>query len=411
MRLHAAPLCACALTLLGCSSLDVLGERQMQTGEGALPSGTGGGLSNVLEERQALPISAVNAKLNAAFLQLFFGDPRTEAVFFDQGDGTGYIQDINNRDVRTDSMGYGMLVTVSLDQRAIFDQLWAWTKTHMMFPDGPSKGLLRWRCDTDGAVCEDSAATDSSSVIVTSLFIASRRWPTPGQHDYASDALGVLAAMTGVEQHASAAAEGVVNCFDVVAALPRADSRSPEEQVPLDYLMPAFYEVWAARDPDRATLWRQMAENARDILAQAADPITGLLPEWVTYTGTPVTGQGDYESTTSRTFFNEALDHIWSGPNAAIVAQNERVLDFFLSEGIDSYAAEYRIGGQPLVSYNTVGHRALVALAAGTTENPKYDVFLEDLLAQEVPTGTYRYYEGMLYILSLLTLSGQMAPP
>src|SRR5690606_12674358 len=114
--------------------------------------------------------------LNDAFRQLFFGDPETEAVFFPQEDGTGYIKDIANGDVRTDSMAYGMLVTVQLDQREVFDELWAWTKSHMMSPSGASAGLLRWRCSTSGDECARSAATDASSLIATTLLLAQRRW-------------------------------------------------------------------------------------------------------------------------------------------------------------------------------------------------------------------------------------------
>lgn len=393
-----------------CSSLDVLGTREVLVGEGSAV-GTGGGLPNLLEERQDVPLSQVNARLNEAFLQLFFGDPETEAVFFDLGDGTGYIEDINNEDVRTDSMGYGMLATVGLDQRQVFDQLWAWTKTYMMFPDGPSAGLLRWRCDPDGTGCEDSAATDSSSVIATALFMAASRWPEAGVHDYRSDALGLLEAMTTVEDRPGAVTDGVVNCFDLGAKMPRKSSRNPEREVPVDYLMPAFYEVWAEQDPSRATTWTQMANLSREGLSQAAHSETGLLPEWMDYSAPAVTYRGDYVSTTSRAFLNEALDHLWHGPTSAIIAHNERLLDFFLVEGLDDYAAEYRIGGTPAVTYNTVGHRSLVALAAGMSNQSKYDVFLEDLLAQQIPTGNFRYYEGMLYMLSLLTLSGQMTPP
>jgi oligosaccharide reducing-end xylanase len=401
---------ALSALVLGCSSTDVLGTREFVAADRS-PERPRGELPNLLEERQAVPLTQVKAQLNAAFLQLFFGDPETEAVFRDLGNGTGYIEDINNSDVRTDSMGYGLLVTVALDQREIFDQLWSWTKEHMMFQSGASRGLLRWRCDTDGANCADAAATDSSSVIATALFIASRRWTTGTAHDYRADGLSLLEAMTESEERSSAASEGVVNCFDFSASLPRLSSKSPDEEVPLDYLMPAFYAVWAEFDVERAESWERMAARSREILGQAANPDTGLLPEWVTYEGAPVPLRGDYRLTTSRVFLNEALDHLWYEATPAILEGNARLLDFFLEEGIGTYAAEYTSEGRPLVAYNTVGHRSLVALAAGMTSEAKYNVFLEDLMEQPIPTGTFRYYEGMLYMLSLLTLSGQMTPP
>src|SRR5690606_37798559 len=103
-----------------------------------------------------------------------------------------------------------------------------------------------------------------------------------------------------------------------------------------------------------------------------------------------------------------ALDHLWFGPHSWVVEQNERRLDFFLGEGVDTYVAEYTVEGEPLIDYNTPAHRSLVAVSAGTTSDERYNVFLERLLEEPIPTGHHRYYDGMLYILSLLVLSGQM---
>ena len=366
-------------------------------------------LPNPLEERRQVPVSQVNAKVNDAFLQLFFGNPETEAVFRDQGDGTGYIEDVFHGDVRTDSMGYGLLVTVQLDQRQVFDKLWSWTRQHMRVESGPAAGLVGWQCDPAGQACATEAATDASSIIATSLLIAEQRWAA-GAHDYGQEGRRLLEAMTSIEARNGGVVDGVVNCFDVDAALPRHGSTSPAEQTPVDYLMPAFYELWSQRDPERADLWRRMAVNARALLERVSHPVTGLLPEVVGYDGRPAAGRADYRFTASRALLNLALDHVWYGPYAWSVEQNEHRLDFFLSEGVDAYVSEYTTAGEPLVSYNTPAHRALVAVAAGTSQRAEYDVFLQALLDEPVPTGQLRYYDGMLYLLSLLLLSGQLAP-
>src|SRR5690606_2809200 len=203
-------LIACALSL-GCQSVDVLGSRGKPQSNEEEP----GKFPNLLEERQQVPISRVNAQLNDAFVQLFFGDPETEAVFRDQGDGSGYLEDIANGDVRTDSMGYGMLVTVQLNQREVFDKLWAWTKTYMRDPDGPSEGLLRWRCNTSGQECATTAATDASSIIVTSLFMASTRWGAGSAHDYEADGQALLSTMVTVEERNGGVVDGARNLFEI----------------------------------------------------------------------------------------------------------------------------------------------------------------------------------------------------
>ncbi len=394
------------------SSTDTAGTGSSSgtTGDSTTGSDPEPELPNLLEERQDIPIDEVNAMVNDAFNQLFFGNPTTQAVFVDEHNGTAYIKDIANGDVRTDSMAYGLLTTVQLNQREIFDKLWAWAKMHMMPTTGPHAGLLFWRCNTDGSNCVKEAATDAMSTIASTLWMAESRWGKAGSHSYHDDATALLDVMTGAEERNGGIVDGVVNCFNVEAGYPRHGSQHDEEETPVDYLMPAFYEVWARRDTKRSALWQTMAENARELLSKVSAPRTGLYPEVVTYDGDPVPGADTYVATTSRTLFNLTLDYLWTSQEAWIVEQNERLLDFFLLEGVDDYVAEYRLDGFPLRNYNTAAHRSLVALAAGTTSDSKYDVFLEELLSEKIPAGPYRYYDGMLYMLSLMVLSGQMTP-
>lgn len=432
--LSTSSLLGCA-ALICCSSLDVLGERALD--QNSATGGLGGALSDDTDgddtenddtdgsdtggedtttsrdERPNLlevPISEVNAKLNTAFRQLFFGDPNNEAVFVELADGTGYVKDVANGDVRTDSMAYGMLTTVQLDEREVFDKLWAWAKSHMMSPSGATTGLLRWRCDTSGETCSSSAATDASSIIATTLLMAESRWGASGAHSYESDAIALLTAMTSVEERSDAPGAGAFNLFDVEAALPREGSDTTGKYTPVEYLMPAFYEIWAERDLERSDLWQKMAENSRVLLSKASDPITGLYPELINYEGKPVPYYDTYRVTTARALFHLTLDHLWNGPEPWVVEQNERLLRFFLKEGVDDYVASYTISGAPLLNYNTAAHRSLVALAAGSSSNPAYDVFIDAFVDESIPTGPFRYYDGMIYMLSLLVLSGQMDP-
>src|SRR5690606_25380593 len=150
-----------------------------------------------------------------------------------------------------------------------------------------------------------------------------------------------------------------------------------------------------------------IADNSRRIVSIVSAPTTGHYPGTVDYTGAPVPGAWNYTATTSRAHFNLALDHLRYGPHDWVMSQNEVLLDFFLTQGLDTYAAEYSLAGEPLVSFNTAAHRSMVALAAGTTLKHRHDPFLKDLLNQATPSGQFRYYDGMLYLLSLVVLSGQ----
>ena len=92
----------------------------------------------------------VNAKINAAFQQLFHGDPNTQAVYFPAGTNANgplaYLSDINNNDVRSEGMSYGMMIAVQLNKKAEFDALWNWAKTYMYHdsPSHPGYGYFSW---------------------------------------------------------------------------------------------------------------------------------------------------------------------------------------------------------------------------------------------------------------------------
>jgi oligosaccharide reducing-end xylanase len=69
----------------------------------------------------------IRKKIDAAFQRLFHGDPDTQAVFFWTGANGNVrlacLSDINNRDVRSEGMSYGMMIAVQFDRKAEFDAL------------------------------------------------------------------------------------------------------------------------------------------------------------------------------------------------------------------------------------------------------------------------------------------------
>src|SRR5580704_14838310 len=77
----------------------------------------------------------IDGKIEAAYQQLFHGDPQTQAVFFPAGkNGNGplaYLTDWANHDARTEGVSYGMMISVQLDHKAEFDALWNWAMTYM----------------------------------------------------------------------------------------------------------------------------------------------------------------------------------------------------------------------------------------------------------------------------------------
>src|SRR5450759_1458980 len=66
----------------------------------------------------------ISQKIGAAFQQLFHGDPDTQTVYYPVGQNANgplaYLSDINNKDVRSEGMSYGMMIAVQLNKKAEF---------------------------------------------------------------------------------------------------------------------------------------------------------------------------------------------------------------------------------------------------------------------------------------------------
>ena len=94
-----------------------------------------------------------DAKVAAAWSKLF--NPKGPGnIYFDgPGSDESYVKDIYNGDVRSEGMGYGMIIAVQLDHQTEFDRLWTWVKTHMAngtgeivmaVPDLGLENVRRW---------------------------------------------------------------------------------------------------------------------------------------------------------------------------------------------------------------------------------------------------------------------------
>ena len=156
----------------------------------------------------------VTNKINAAFQQLFHGDPANQAVYYPAGANANgplaYITDIEHHDVRTEGMSYGMMIAVQLNKKAEFDAIWNWSKTYMYHdsPAHPSYGFFSWQARTNGARMSEFVAPDGEEYYVMALYFAADRWGGgAGIYNYRAEADRLLtnmrhrALITGPDSH------------------------------------------------------------------------------------------------------------------------------------------------------------------------------------------------------------------
>jgi len=135
-----------------------------------------------------------------------------------------------------------------------------------------------------------------------------------------------------------------------------------------------------------------------------------------TFAGPPVAGSENFEAEAYRAQLNLALDRIWTGGDAWTVEEGDRLLGFFLRQGITSYGASFTLDGTTISAFHepalvaTNGFTVLTIYmtAAAMTGVADQTAFVNAVWNQEIVTGFTRYYPGLLDLLALLALGGQL---
>ncbi len=365
---------------------------------------------NMLAE-WGLSDTEIQERIDSTFQQLFYGDDTNERVYYPVGEDMAYIEDINNADVRTEGMSYGMMLTVQMDKQAEFNRLWTWAKTYMQHADGPWQGYFCWHAFTDGDCIDDNPASDGEIWYVTALFFASARWGDgEGIYNYRAEAEAILDTMLHTEERNSRFAS---NLFDaetkLVVFVP--DVGQNRTFTDPSYQAPHYYELWARWAAQDNAFWTEAAAAARQHWQQAAHPVTGLMPNYAEFDGRP-RRSGDYGSVfyadSWRSAMMVAMDYSWFAADPWQVEQTNRYLRFFHDLGIGRYTSQFEVDGTPVGNqHRSTGLIAMNAVATLAASDAIAWDFIEEFWNTPIPTGRYRYYDGLLYLMALLQLSGQ----
>ena len=368
---------------------------------------------NYFSEILGLEQSEVDARMESLWQHFFtpadfsrFADDDQTSVYYEVGDSMAFIYDTGSDDVRTEGMSYGMMICVQLDKPKEFDKLWRWAKTYMRYPDdSPWSGYFCWQCHADGTPFGNSNASDGEAYFATALFLAAHRW---NNKQYEEDAIDILRrTMTKDGKH------GVWNLYDsathVITFVPTDDAHLYTDP---SYQLPAFTELWSRWDNERADFWKAASEAARNQLIISSHPVTGLYPDYSTYEGEPF--RGPFCGYDSRRFqydaircpMNVGMDYYLFGADAE--AQREtmnRFLSFFEKDGF--VHGQFELDGTNPTGDYTIGMAGANAVGSLTLEDGqrKHD-YIERLWNVQAPQGKWRYYVGMVYMLSMLHVSG-----
>jgi oligosaccharide reducing-end xylanase len=356
--------------------------------------------------------SAISGKITNAFNTLFHGAPSYKFYETMSDDATltadqAYVLDTLHNDIRTEGMGLGMMICVEMNKQYEFDQLWTYAKEVLEIHSGSDAGYFPSFCN--GASDTPTACLDPYGFeqFVTALIFANDRWKSTGAIDYAADALDLLHTARHKQEDNGGIVDGVTNLFDAATSLPfDVPDVSAAGVTRPSLVMPGSYALWAQATGDAT--WTTAAAAGRAFWQSAANTLTGFMPTKSRFDGTPLPDWATFEPEGYRSQINVAIDQIWTAGDAWNVSESNLLLSFFTAQGISTYGKIYSLDGTMVLETDhepsLVVSNGITAVASTNSDRSSY---VSAVWNMDMPTGTARYYSGILYIVSLLVLGGQ----
>jgi endo-1,4-beta-D-glucanase Y len=324
-----------------------------------------------------------------------------KAKFFDAGTGR-IMRPEDSNDTVSEGIGYGMLIGVFMDDKAMFDAVWGYGKAHF---DG--NGLMTWHYTSGGSVAGTGSATDGDEDMAYALLMAGQQW---------SDATYTTA---GVALANAIMAHEVSN-----GVLDGGDMFNNATEIDPSYFAPSYYRVFAKATGNAA--WMNVVDESYTILA-AASGSDGLVPNWVNTSGTGISSvdskNGPYFGyDSSRIPFRIALD--WCLNSEPRAQKYLNLIEGFYSAQAPSSVATLKdgyttTGGMPPSSTDSLGvNQAGMAFygpaGVGAMEggfDSFRDITYHAMLGQTGGSainvsGIFSYYNGSWGTLSLMAMSG-----
>ncbi|GEC71473.1 oligosaccharide reducing-end xylanase [Flavobacterium flevense] len=361
----------------------------------------------------------IDKKLAKAYYDVFEGPDR---VYFEEGDSLGYVSDVKNNDARTEGMSYGMMVAVQLDKKDVFDRLWRWSVKYMQHQEGPREAYFAWSVNPKTKKQNSpGSASDGELYYITSLLFASNKWGNNTGIDYYKEARRILDAMWKKD--------GTGNIYNLINTEHKQITFVPEggsyNWTDPSYHLPAFYEVWSLYAKDgHEEFYKECAQVSRNFLHKATHPVTALNADYTEFDGTPHSTRwmpAAFRYDSWRVPMNIAMDYTWYGKDKKWQEDYaKRFQDFLRSKGMETYVDQYNLDGStpdfilqagPVKklrhSIGLVSTAATASLVNHKKGNLDFVHAIWNAKLEPYEDGYFDpYYDGLMYLFSLMHLSG-----
>lgn len=301
----------------------------------------------------------------------------------------------------SEGIAYGMLISVNMNDKALFDDLWNYYYAHRD-PDG----FMIWILDSLGAplvingfLIGTGGATDADQDAAYALILANVQWGSSGTINYLSEAVSLVNKIYQYE---------IDQTYYLVKS---GNEPGGVYRINCSYFAPAYYRAFEYITGNPG--WTLVRNACYAFLNFRADAATGLVPDWCLPNGDPMppcpppySCRFTYYYDATRTPMRIAMDYIWNGEPLAY-AYCKKISTFAQSQGAANITNEYSITGTPLGNLHEnsfIGPLSVATLATDASlQNFSDSIYAENV---NVFSPHYNYYNSSLKMLTLLMTTG-----
>ncbi|NOK57914.1 MAG: hypothetical protein GFH27_549287n218 [Chloroflexi bacterium AL-W] len=297
-----------------------------------------------------------------------------------------------SNDTVSEAIGYGMLLSVYLDDRSLFDDLWRYAKLHFN-----SNGLMGWCIDGNGnpvgSVGGNDSASDADEDMAVALVFAHAKWGSGGAINYNNDGRTLIN-----------------NMWDHVVDpqtfhFKNGDWDDGSADINPSYFAPAWYRIFASFTGN--TGWNNVASKSYEIIGNINryNNGTGLVPENARLDGTRGSGSYNYGYNAFRYCWRAATDYLWFGTSRGRDDCN-RHSTFFKNVGVNNIVDGYTITGTPIGSWRGAAVTSMAAAGFMTGSDTGTARTFYNATVSTVDGDSWGYFGNSLRLLSMLMMTG-----
>jgi endo-1,4-beta-D-glucanase Y len=295
----------------------------------------------------------------------------------------------------SEGIGYGMLLSVYMGDKTLFDGFWLYYKDHVN-----GNGVMNWKINGCFDAIGQNGATDAELDAAFALIVADYQWAKTGTINYRKEAETLIAAIKTHEVEAN------------TYVLKPGDFFGGSSVTNPSYFAPAYYRAFGNFTND-ISFWNSVATTAYSVINNNLgknNAVYGLVSDWCVASGdysieaNGYANQGKaYTYDAARTPWRIATDYLWYGTSDAKIYA-KKASDFVRvnlggSANIkDGYNQDGSLKGQ---WHNATFVGAFACAAMAGDNQAHLDASYADLKNLDEPNSYFNHTLKTLYLLAL----------